>query len=73
MFESTKPSQMELQLTQRIRILELDNTDLRNKLTSCREQMDDLIVTPIAFDSQQHNRSQNVTLEIIGRQRAAIL
>jgi hypothetical protein len=68
MFESAKPSQMELQLTQKIRILELDNTDLRNKLATCREQMGDFMVTqPIAFDNQPQNRSQNVICDLISR------
>lgn len=33
---SSQQSQYEVQLTQKIKILELDNTDLKSKLATCR-------------------------------------
>jgi len=56
---SIRSSQQDLQLTQKIKVLELDNNDLRARLAACREQLNDLVGTQgqNAFDNQPSNRN----------------
>lgn len=52
--------QNDAHLVQKIKLLETENAILNNKLSSCREQLSDLMQTHGNYDSQPLGKTPNV-------------